>query len=192
MTTENQHTQLNVLQEFEFVETPILAGISHMGEAIALKPCVENLGLNWSGQLQAIRRNPELNQLCVSIKVIAEDQRSREMICLPHGAFQDWLWNLNPNTPNFDHDLWSHYRKGLLVHVLMMLKISLDEIKQTSYIKESFSKLRDLNSMVKELDKSISEKQSHIKELKSERDRAQKEIDEILSEKTNQLTMRLE
>jgi len=34
-----------------------MAGITHLGEAIALRPCVENLGLNWSGQLQSIKRN---------------------------------------------------------------------------------------------------------------------------------------
>jgi hypothetical protein len=44
--------QLNQLQEFSYEKTAILAGIMTTGEAIALKPVVENLGLDWSSQLK--------------------------------------------------------------------------------------------------------------------------------------------
>ena len=75
---KNEHTQLGILKSFEFAKTAVMAGMMHTGEMIALRPCVENLGLNWSGQLQAIKRNPEIDELCVSVKAIALDGKNRD------------------------------------------------------------------------------------------------------------------
>lgn len=139
---KNECTQFNSLMEFEFAKTSVMAGIVHTGEMIALRPCVENLGLNWSGQLQAIKRNPEIDELCVSVKAIALDGKNREMICLSPAAFQDWLWNLNPKSENFNRELWEQYKKGLVVHLLTMLKISLDEINRLRNVEHDFRALR--------------------------------------------------
>lgn len=130
MENENTYTQLNYLNEFSFANSAVMAGITHTGEMIALRPCVENLGLNWSGQLQAIKRNEELNQLCASVKAAGLDGKKYDMICLSPAVFQDWLWSLNPKSDNFNTILWEQYKKGLVVYLLMMLKISLDEVNR--------------------------------------------------------------
>jgi hypothetical protein len=138
MENQTPRTQFNILQEFEFAKTPVMAAMMHTGEMIAIRPCVENMGLNWSGQLQAIKRNDRFDQLCVSVKAIALDGKSRDMVCLPPAVFQDWLWSLNPNSGNFNVDLWEQYKKGLVVHLLMMLKISLDEVKRLRKQEEKY------------------------------------------------------
>lgn len=167
-TILNKHTQFGLLQKFEYVKTPVMAGITHMGEAIALRPCVENLGLNWSGQLQAIQRNEKINELCVKVKAIAEDGKMRQMVCLPPVLFQDWLWSLNPKSENFNTTVWEDYKKGLVMYLLMMLKMSLDELQKTAQIKEAFSELSKLTNSIKELEGKISENQEEGKRLKSE------------------------
>lgn len=189
MNTQNEHTQLGVLQNFEFAKTPVMAGIVHTGEAIALRPCVENLGLNWSGQLQVIKRNDELNELCVSVKALGSDGKKYDMVCLPPGAFQNWLWELNPKSDNFRVELWESYKKGLVMHLLLMLKISMEEIQRTRTITDSFANLRSLNSEIKEIDRRLGENQDEARKLKSDKTKIQREIDDILSKNINQLSL---
>lgn len=189
MDTNKKHTQLGVLRNFEFAKTSVMAGMMHTGEMIALRPCVENLGLNWSGQLQAIQRNSNFDQLCVRIKAMAEDGKMREMICLPPGVFQDWLWSLNPKSNNFNSELWDKYKQGLVVHLLMMLKVSLDELQKTQQVKETFTELRSLYNKIKDLELEISENQERAKKMKSEKTQLQKQIDDILSQNINQLKL---
>jgi hypothetical protein len=185
------HTQLNSLQEFEFEKTPVMAGNTHTGEMIAIRPCVENLGLNWSGQLQALRRNPILDELCVSVKAIAGDGKSREMVCLPPSVFQEWLWSLAPNSENFNIALWENYKKGLVVYLLMMLKMSLDELQKSQAMTDSFKELRKLNEEKKAAERRLSEVQSDAGKIKADIQRIQREIDEILSSNPNQLKLPL-
>lgn len=188
-TFKTEHKQLGILQNFEFAKTFVMAGIAHTGEAIALRPCVENLGLNWSGQFQAIQRNQELNELCVKVKALAEDGKMRDMVCLPPGAFQNWLWELNPKSEKFDSSLWESYKKGLVMHLLLMLKMSMDEIQRTQTITDSFATLRSLNSDIKEIDRRLGENQDEARKLKSDKTKIQRDIDDILSKNINQLSL---
>lgn len=185
------HTQLNSLQEFEFSKTPVMAGNTHTGEMIALRPCVENLGLNWSGQLQAIKRNERLGQLCASVKAHGADGKKYEMVCLPPAAFQDWLWSLSTNSENFKVDLWEEYKKGLVMYLLMMLKISLDELQKSQVMTSSFRELRILNEEKKEKERKLGENQAEARSIKADITRIQREIDEILSKNPNQLRIEL-
>ena len=130
---KKSHTQLNYLQEYEFAKTRVMAGKVHTGEMIALRPVAENLGLNWSGVHQALKRDDKLSQLCSTVCAIAEDGKSREMACLPPDAFQTWLWSLDPSKyKNFNLQIWEEYKKGLVLHLLMMLRTALDHMQQTS------------------------------------------------------------
>ena len=154
---KNEHTQLGILKSFEFAKTAVMAGMMHTGEMIALRPCVENLGLNWSGQLQAIQRNPKFEQLCVRVKAVAEDGKMREMVCLAPGAFQDWLWSLNSKSENFNAELWEIYKKGLVLHLMMMLKVTLEEVSRLRDVERDYLALRrdtlDLMKTQEEKDK---------------------------------------
>lgn len=190
---ENQKTspQLGIIQTFEFQKTPVMAGICPTGEMIAVRPCVENLGLDWSWQLQALKKDRTFGQLWGTEKAISSDGRSRDMVCLPPAAFQEWLWNLNPQSENFKADLWEEYKKGLVMHILMMLKISLDKIEDLQSENEVYKKVRKLQVEINGLDGQINELEKDLKELRTERSTKFKERDFLLSQDPNQLALAL-
>ena len=186
---QNTHTQFNILRDFEYAETPVMAGITHTGEMVALRPCVENLGLNWSGQLQAIKRNERFEQLCASVKAHGADGKKYEMICLPPAAFQEWLWSLNPKSENFNTQLWEEYKKGLVIHLLMMLKVTLDEVSRLRNLEKDYLALRrDTLDLMKTQDEK--EKLSaRVKELGREYQNIQNRILNRVLTDPNQLSI---
>jgi hypothetical protein len=72
-------TQLEVLKNFEFAKTPVMAGIVHTGEMIAVRPCIENLGLNVSGALRQIKANHKFSQLCTNVYTQGKDGKNYEI-----------------------------------------------------------------------------------------------------------------
>jgi hypothetical protein len=74
---------------------------------IPLRPICDHLELNWSGQLQRIRRDPILSSELASVYVthrepgrsdeMTETEATREMICLPLDYLNGWLFGVNPN-----------------------------------------------------------------------------------------------
>ena len=184
-----KHTQLNSLQEFEFAKTAVMAGITHTGEMVALRPCVEDLGLNWSGQLQSIKRNENFDQLCVSVKAIALDGKSREMVCLPPAVFQDWLWSLSPNSENFNKSLWEEYKKGLVMHLMLMLKISLGEVQRLRSIERKYEALKSKVGMMMSIEEQVSEAKKLTRERNYEKNMIAKSLQESLFENPNQLSI---
>lgn len=181
--------QLNNLQSFEFAKTPVLAGINTIGEVVALKPIVENLGLNWPAQQRVIKNDPKLNQLLLSHPCIGADGRSREMLCMTHNSFNDWLWNLSPKSENFKVELWESYKKGLVIFLLGMLKVSLDELQKGSFSNTAFHQLRELNAEKKQVDKELLIIKEKEKQARSRIADLQKQIDEILESNPNQLKL---
>lgn len=134
----SKNTQLNELQEFKIQETSILAGLVHSRELVAIKPIAENLNLDWSSTRQRLERDHKLGQLSVLAPSISADGKKRDMLCLPVGACQDWLWGLQI-TDKMNVALWEQYKKDLVMTVMMMLKISLEEI-QSSQVEKEFLK----------------------------------------------------
>lgn len=177
------------LTQYEFEQTPVLAGINSIGHVIALKPIVENLGLDWAGHLRVIKNDPKMNQLWSMVPSIGTDGKTREMVCMNHDNFNDWLWSLNPKSENFRIELWESYKKGLVIFVLGMLKVSLDELEKDQDIKVSFATLKNLNDEKKAFEQSLLDNQAEGRGIKSELIRIQNQIDEILSRKVNQLTL---
>jgi hypothetical protein len=141
MHTEKQSPQLGFLQEYEYSKTLVLAGISPLGEMIAIKPVCENLGIDRKWQQDKIKSDPYLSSVGGMVKVIAKDGKRYEMYCLPPVAFQKWLWNLTA-TENMNIEVWEDYKQGLVLHLLMMLKISLDEINRLRNMEHDFKALR--------------------------------------------------
>jgi hypothetical protein len=170
---QKTHTQLNSLQEYEFSKTAVLAGIVHTTELIALKPICENLGLDWVGQYQRLKRNELLSQLCVSEKSIGKDGKSYEMVCLPPSAFQDWLYSLNDaESQKLNRELLMTYQKGLVIHLLMMLKISLDEIHSLRNIKILYREMNYRMSKMIELDETLSSAEQNTRMLRKKKKQA--------------------
>ena len=55
--------QLDSLREYNYAETPILAGFLRTHEVVALKPVCENLGISWSWQFEQLKSDKKYSQL---------------------------------------------------------------------------------------------------------------------------------
>ncbi|MCB0014601.1 MAG: hypothetical protein KDE34_21955, partial [Anaerolineales bacterium] len=71
---------------------------------VALRPIVEALGLDWSGQLQRIKRDPVLNAELKTISVgvtpteiRGRGQGAKDHVCLPKQYLSGFLFGINAN-----------------------------------------------------------------------------------------------
>lgn len=64
---------------------------------VALKPIVENMGIDWVSQHKRIQRHPVLNSTMVMMTTVAEDGKKREMTCLPLDMLNGWLFGIDAN-----------------------------------------------------------------------------------------------
>lgn len=62
---------------------------------VAMKPICENIGLDWEAQRQRIMRDEVLNSTAFMTKVVAEDGKKREMLCLPIQYLNGWLFGVD-------------------------------------------------------------------------------------------------
>lgn len=73
-----------------------LALVDHEGSPfVAMRPVVENMGLNWKSQYDKIA--DRFDSTVVIITTVAEDGRQREMVCLPLRKFPAWLYSISPS-----------------------------------------------------------------------------------------------
>lgn len=94
---------MNQVVKFETIEFhgKELKALSYNGTPyVAMKPLVESMGLLWEGQRQRIQRDTVLNSTTSSLKVVAEDGKTREMLCLPVDMLNGWLFGINENQVN--------------------------------------------------------------------------------------------
>lgn len=61
---------------------------------VAMKAIVENLGLSWHGQ--HVKMNEKFGSSILVTRMVAEDGKTREMICLPLRKLPAWLYSINP------------------------------------------------------------------------------------------------
>lgn len=89
-----------------FYEDRLIVQLGEDGEIyVALRPIVEALGLDWSGQLQRIKRDPVLSEEITTISVVmTPTQMPRERgegakyyICLPKQYLSGFLFGINAN-----------------------------------------------------------------------------------------------
>lgn len=64
---------------------------------VAIQPICENIGLDWEAQRQRIKRNHVLNLTTCMIKVVAKDNKNREVVALPIGYLNGWLMGIDVN-----------------------------------------------------------------------------------------------
>ncbi|AWY20096.1 phage antirepressor N-terminal domain-containing protein [Moraxella bovis] len=67
---------------------------------VAIRPIVENMGLEWSTQKQKLDRNPKFN--CVHMNTVAKDGKIREVLCMPIKKLNGWLFSINPEKVRAD------------------------------------------------------------------------------------------
>ena len=80
-----------------FHDQSIIA-IEHEGKHfVALRPIVENIGLDWAAQYTRINRHQVMKSTVVVMTTVAEDGKQREMICLPLSMLNGWLFGVDVN-----------------------------------------------------------------------------------------------
>lgn len=64
---------------------------------VEMRSVVENIGLNWASQFKRIQRNKILNSRVVMMTTVAKDGKNRELIYLPIGYLNGWLFGIDTN-----------------------------------------------------------------------------------------------
>ena len=183
MNLQKTSPQFGILGEYEYQKTAVLAANSPLGEMIAIRPICENLGIDRKWQQDKIKNDPTLGPTGGMVKSVSSDGKLRDMYCLPPVSIQHWLWTLTA-TENINVGLWEEYKKGLVLHLLTMLKISMDEINRLRNVETRYNRLKaeffeyvqeteegkDLNKRAKEKWKSSNERKVRIMDILSEDD----------------------
>lgn len=95
--TEARAMTHNQLVTVEFHGQSILA-IMHDGKPyVAMQPICENIGLQWGSQYNRIQRSPVLKSTVFVMKMVAEDGKQREMVCLPLTMLNGWMFGVDLN-----------------------------------------------------------------------------------------------
>jgi hypothetical protein len=184
----NTSPQLGLLQEFDYSGTRVLAGISPLGEMIAIKPICENLGIDRKWQQDKIKNDPFLGSVGGMVKVVSKDGKRYEMFCLPPAAFQDWLWNLTASE-NMNIMVLDQYKKGLVIHLLMMLKVTLEEVSRLREMERDFHALRNDTLELMRTNEERENLSSRVRELGKEYKAIQDRIMSRVSKDPNQLSL---
>lgn len=183
--------QLDKLQKVEFEKTTIFATLNAIGGVVALKPVVENLGLSWPAQQRVIKNDHKLNQLLLSYPSVGMDGKVRDMLCMKHDDFNDWLWDLNPKSKNFKTKLWEKYKKDLVIFLLSVWKFTLDQVKEMKFETDYVQIIRETQQKIDDLDEKINEKSSELSELKKEHKKLSGYLKQLLRNNPNQLRLNI-
>ena len=62
---------------------------------VPIRPIAEFLGLDWSSQLQRIRRDDVLTNRTITLLVTTTDESRRDMVCLPLDLLPGWLFGIS-------------------------------------------------------------------------------------------------
>jgi P22_AR N-terminal domain len=65
------------------------------GIYVALKPIVDAIGLAWHGQFERLQRDQVLSSTVRVIRMVADDEKAREMVCLPLDILNGWLFGVD-------------------------------------------------------------------------------------------------
>lgn len=89
--------QANEIQSVSFHNQSIAVLSCKDKPYIAMKPIVENIGLDWVSQLKRIKRHPILNRGMVIMTIVAKDGKNRELACIPLSMLNGWLFGIDVN-----------------------------------------------------------------------------------------------
>lgn len=86
---------MNQVQNISFHGQTVAVFSQNNQHYVAMKPIVENIGLDWVSQHKKIQRNEILNSTMVMMTIVAEDGKKREMLCLPLDYLNGWLFGVD-------------------------------------------------------------------------------------------------
>ena len=86
----------NQLETVDFHGDTLSVVIGPSGEhLVAMRPICEYLGLAWHGQYERIKRHEVLKEAVRVTRTVAEDGKSRELVCLPLEYLNGWLFGVD-------------------------------------------------------------------------------------------------
>ncbi|OTA14032.1 antirepressor [Xenorhabdus beddingii] len=102
--------------------------VEHNNEPyVPMKPIVEGMGMDWTGQLNKLRQR--FKSTIEEISMVAADGKMRDMICLPLRKLAGWLQTIYPNKvkpeirdkviryqDECDDVLYEYWTKGIAVN----------------------------------------------------------------------------
>lgn len=71
--------------------TVMAAGVAY----VAMRPIVENIGIDWAGQTVKLRNQKDKFNCC-DIAMVASDNKVRDFLCIPLRKLNGWLFSINP------------------------------------------------------------------------------------------------
>lgn len=86
---------MNQVQNISFHGQTVSVFSKNNQHYVAMKPIVENIGLDWVSQHKKIQRSEILNSTMVMMTIVAEDGKKREMLCLPLDYLNGWLFGVD-------------------------------------------------------------------------------------------------
>ncbi|WP_447867228.1 phage antirepressor N-terminal domain-containing protein [Rahnella bonaserana] len=79
------------------VITAMVAGVAY----VAMKPIVENLGMDWATQHRKLMSSNKKFNHC-HMTMVAADKKLREVLCIPLRKLNGWLFSINPERVRAD------------------------------------------------------------------------------------------
>lgn len=77
--------------------TAMVAGVAY----VAMKPIVENLGMDWATQHRKLMSSNNKFNHC-HMTMVAADKKLREVLCIPLRKLNGWLFSINPERVRAD------------------------------------------------------------------------------------------
>lgn len=124
----------NEIQTVKFYDDTLITLEKDGEHYVAVRPIVENMGLDWKVQHRKLVDNPKFN--CGHMTTVAQDGKIREVLCMPIRKLNGWLFSINPEKVRSDirhiveqyqeecftvlHDYW---HKGVAVNERAMANI---------------------------------------------------------------------
>jgi hypothetical protein len=79
----------------DFHGTPLYTAVINGVPHVAIKPICDALSVNWSGQFLRIQRHPVLSSTICITQMVAEDGKTRDVVCLPLDKLNGWLFGIS-------------------------------------------------------------------------------------------------
>lgn len=90
----------NQVQAVKFYDDTLITLEKDGEHYVAVRPIVENMGLDWGGQQKKLTENEKFN--CRHISTVAKDGKIREVLCMPIKKLNGWLFSINPEKVRSD------------------------------------------------------------------------------------------
>lgn len=141
---------------------------------VAIRPICEALGVNYEQQLKNIKQDEELSEVSCMQKVIANDGKLREVVCLPEFYVYGWIFTINSTSPELKQYKWAcnrilfgYFNGGIKernsqLKAKTQLEIEIEKLEALQKQTEYYKKIQELKSQKTNCDKELKRLDSEI------------------------------